>query len=102
MDRTERIIKYIENELTFVERSKFEEELENSFELRKEFEKYLHLKNETIILKDAKLDKNYLDSIIPEFRERLQSSKSRGIKFRLGYAFGIMLASIISIAVVKY
>ena len=102
MDRTERIIKYIENELTFVERSKFEEELENSFELRKEFEKYLHLKNETIILKDAKLDKNYLDSIIPEFRERLQSSKSRGIKFRLGYAFGIMLASIISIAVVNY
>ena len=102
MDRTERIIKYIEDELTSVERSKFEEELKNSFELKKEFEKYLQLKNETIKLKDVELDKNYLDSIIPEFRKRLQSSKSRGIKFSLGYAFGIMLASIISIAVVNY
>jgi len=102
MDRTERIIKYIEDELTSVERSKFEEELKNSFELKKEFEKYLQLKNETIKLKDVELDKNYLDSIIPEFRKRLQSSKSRGIKFSLGYAFGIMLAFILSIAVVNY
>jgi len=102
MDRTERIIKYIEDELTFVERSKFEEELKNSFELKKEFEKYVQLKNDTITLKGVKLDKNYLDSIIPEFRKRLQSSKSRGIKFSLGYAFGIMLAFILSIAVVNY
>ena len=102
MDRTERIIKYIENELTSVERSAFEVELKNSFELKKEFEQYLRLKNETITLKDVKLDKNYFDSIISEFREKLQSQKSRGIKFRLGYAFGIMLAFILSIAVVNY
>jgi hypothetical protein len=102
MDKIERIIKYIENDLTSVERIAFEKELKNSFELRIEFEKYLQLKNETIKLKDVKLDKNYLDSIIPEFREWLQSRKSHGIKISLGYAFGIMLAFILSIAVVNY
>lgn len=95
----ERIIKYIENELTSEERIAFEFDLGNSIELKEEFEKYLRVKNETDEFNKLKLDSFYLDSIIPEFRNRLEIPKSGSIKRNLGYAFGVMLLFVISIAV---
>ena len=47
------------------------------------------------------MDPLYLDSIIPEFRHKLETPKSVSIKRNLGYAFGIMLVFIISIAVLN-
>jgi len=101
MTTDERIIKYIENELSQKDRTAFEMELNNSAELREELNKYLRVKTETDELKKIKLNPLYLDSILPEFRNKLNPSKTFSVKKNLGYAFGVMLAFIISIVVIK-
>lgn len=101
MTTDERIIKYIENELSQNYRTAFEMELNNSAELRAELNKYLRVKTETDELKKIKLNPLYLDSILPEFRNKLNPSKTFSVKKNLGYAFGVMLAFIISIVVIK-
>ena len=101
MTTDERIIKYIENELPQKDRTAFEMELNNSAELREELNKYLRVKTETDELKKIKLNPLYLDSILHEFRNKLNPSKTFSVKKNLGYAFGVMLAFIISIVVIK-
>ena len=101
MTTDERIIKYIENELSKNDRTAFEMELNNSAELREELNKYLGVKTETDELKKIKLNPLYLDSILPEFRNKLEKRKSLSLKKNLGYAFGIMLVFILSIAILK-
>jgi hypothetical protein len=101
MTTDERIIKYIENELSEKERATFEMELNNSVELREELNKYLRVKKEIENLKELKLNPLYLDSILPEFRSKFETRKSLSFKKNLGYAFGIMLVFILSIAILK-
>lgn len=96
-----RIINYIENELTSEEKSAFEEELKNSVGLREELRKYLSVKEETEHLKNLKLNPLYLDSILPEFRNRIDTGKSFNIRKNLGFAFGAMLIIIVSVIVMK-
>jgi hypothetical protein len=97
----ERIIKYIENELSSKEKIDFEAELNNSASLKTEFEIYLKVKLQTEELKKLKLNQIYLDSVVPEFREKVNISKSSAMRKNLGYAFGIMLIFIIAIYVLK-
>ena len=101
MTTDERIIKYIENELSKNDRTAFEMELNNSAELREELNKYLGVKTETDKLKKIKLNPLYLDSILPEFRNKLNPSKTFSVKKNLGYAFGIMLVFILSVVILK-
>jgi hypothetical protein len=101
MTTDERIIKYIENELSQQDRTEFEVELNDSEELREVLEKYLRVKRETGNLKELKLNPLYLDSILPEFRNKLETRKSLSFKKNLGYAFGIMLVFILSVAILK-
>ncbi len=102
MDRVERIIKYIENELTYSERSAFEEKLKTSSELRNELDKYLKVKVDTSKLKNIKLTSAYLDSIIPEFRDKIQTIKAPSVNQKLSYAFVTLIAIIISFALLSY
>jgi hypothetical protein len=101
MTTDERIVKYIENELSPQERHAFEVDLSNSVELREEFEKYLKVNAVTDEIKKLKLDPLYLDSILPEFRDKLDAPKIFSVKRNLGYAFGAMLVFILSIVVLK-
>ncbi|MDZ7623217.1 MAG: hypothetical protein U5J96_02055 [Ignavibacteriaceae bacterium] len=101
MKTDERIIKYLENELSPEERNLFEADLDNSVELKEEFEKYLKVNAETDELKKLKLNSLYLNSFIPEFRKKLDAPKSVSVKRNLGYAFGIMLIFILSISILK-
>lgn len=101
MTTDERIIKYIENELSPQERAAFDMELNNSVELIEELNKYLRVKKETGNLKGLKLNPLYLDSILPEFRNKFEPRKSFSFKKNLGYALGIMLVFILSIAILK-
>jgi len=101
MKTDERIIKYIENELTPEERVAFEFDLKNSSQLKEKFGKYLRVKIETDELKKLKLNPLYLDSILPGFRDRLDDPKTLSFKRNLGYAFGVMLIFIISIVILK-
>ncbi len=101
MTTDERIIKYLENELSPEKRNSFEMDLNNSVKLREDLNKYLKVKIETNEIKKLKLNQLYINSIIPEFRKKLEVSKSAYIKRNLGYAFGIMLIFILSIAILK-
>jgi hypothetical protein len=101
MTTDERIVKYIKNELSPQERNTFEVDLSNSVEMREEFGKYLKVNAETDEIKKLKLNPLYLDSIIPEFRNKLETPKSLSFKKNLGYAFGIMLVFILSVAILK-
>lgn len=102
MNKEEKIIRYIENELTSEERIAFENELKFSAELRNEFEKFLSLKNETNDLKEIKLNNIYLDSVLTEFRNKIQTSKAHTIKSNLRYSFAIMIIFLFSTAIVYY
>ena len=101
MTTDERIIKYIENELSPQERNAFEVELNNSVGLREELNKYLKVKAETDEIKKLKLNPFYLDSILPELKNKLNPPKTFSVKRNLGYAFGVMLVFILSIVVLK-
>jgi len=101
MNIEERIIKYLENELTSEEKFAFEKELENNSDLKDELNKYLSVKAEIEKLKSAKLDSDYSNSILPEFYSRLPRGRKETLRKGLSYAFGIMLIFIISIAVLR-
>ena len=96
MDRIDRIIKYIENEMTAEEKITFEEELKSSAELQKELENHLLVKNTTSYLKQTRLNQKYLDSIIPEFRSGLEKYNRVTVKRNLGFAFGTLIISILT------
>jgi hypothetical protein len=94
MKTDERIIKYIENELTRYESDSFESELNNSAELKREYQKYLNVKVEVDKLRELKLNSDYLHSILPEFKNKLNAPKPFSYKRNLGYAFGVMVVFI--------
>ena len=101
MKTEDRIIKYLEDELTAEERIVFETNLNNSSQLREEFEKFLRVKKETLYLKETDLKQYYLDSIVPEFRSNLSLPKASSVKRNLGFAFGIMLVFVISAVILQ-
>ena len=101
MKTEQRIIKYLDNELTAEEKSAFEKEMESSVKLREDFQRFVSVKEEIEKLKDSKLNPDYLDSILPEFHNRVQTGKKEAIRKSLSYVFGVMLIFIISIAVLR-
>lgn len=94
MKTDDRIIKFIENELTQQERDSFESELNKSAELKREYQKYLNVKVEVDKLKELKLNSDYLNSILSEFRNKLSTPESFSYKRNLGFAFGVMVVFI--------
>lgn len=101
MNTDERIIKYLDNELTTEAKTVFEKEMLSSRELRDEFQKYVSVKEEIEKLKVLKLNPDYIDSILPEFHSRVLTGKKETIRKSFSYAFGVMLIFIISIAVLR-
>ena len=101
MNTDERIIKYLDNELTTEAKTVFEKEMLSSRELRDEFQKYVSVKEEIEKLKVLKLNPDYIDSILPEFHSRMLTGKKETIRKSFSYAFGVMLIFIISIAVLR-
>ena len=97
MQSDEKIIKYLENEISPEERKAFEEELSKSDSLREQFNKFLSVKDEINNSKNYTLGKDYFDSILPEFRNKLNHNKSRSISKNISYAFGVMLVLISSV-----
>lgn len=97
----EKIIKYLDNQLPNEERINFEKELASSEELQEEFQKYLTIKEDINDLKSAKLNPDYVDSILPHLHNRIHSGKRESIRNSLAFAFGVMLMFIIGIAVLR-
>jgi hypothetical protein len=101
MNNDERIIKYLDGELSTEEKTLFEEELKNSEELSNEYQKYLKVCTETDHLKNIKLTQQYTDNILIEFHEKFDKRRSLSFRKNLGYAFALMLVFVISVAVLK-
>lgn len=99
MEIDERIIKYIENEMTSEERISFETDLNNSSQLREDLENYLKVEQLIEESKRVKLNQLYLNSILPEFRNDIYRPKSFTIQKKISYAFGIVLIIVLSLVI---
>lgn len=101
MTNEERIIKYLDNYLSAEEKKAFEEDLKSSAELRDELSEYQVLKDKLDQAKSIELNKDYVDSILPEFHNRFPKGKRETIRKSLSYAFGVMLIFLISITILR-
>lgn len=99
MEIDERIIKYIENEMTSEERISFETDLNNSSQLREDLENYLKVEQLIEESKRVKLNQLYLNSILPEFRNDIYRPKSFTIQKKISYVFGIVLIIVLSLVI---
>lgn len=96
MKTEEKIIKYIDDDLSAEEREVFEKELSGSISLQKEYKKFLAVKEEIDLSKNIALDNKYLDSILPEFRNRVERPESFTLNKKVGYAFVVIIAFLVS------
>jgi len=101
MKTDEKIIKYLNDELTQEDRISFEADLKNSSHLRGEYELYLKLLQNIKLSKEVQLNKNYLNAIIPEFRSKTYSKNLVVFKNKIGYSFAVVIAFIISFLIFK-
>jgi hypothetical protein len=87
----EKFFLYLKGKMGSQERLQFEDELKKSKEFYNDFEEYknlTHLINET---KNAEINKDYLEFIVPNFRSRLEKMDKRKSFTNLKYAFASLL-----------
>jgi hypothetical protein len=101
MKTDEKIIKYLNDDLTQEDRTSFEADLKNSSHLRSEYELYLKLQQNIMLSKNVKLNKNYLNTIIPEFRSKLNIHNSITFKNKIEFSFATVIALLISFLIFK-
>lgn len=87
----ERFFKYLHNELSYVEKIKFEKELHDDESLHKEFQDYKKIANIISDAKSIKLNDGYLNSVIPQFREKLNKRNVFIIRPVIGFALGSVI-----------
>ena len=68
MKISDKVIEYVDGNLSPAERVKFEEELKKSSVLQAEVNSYKDLLSQAESVKSVPVDEDYFTSIIPEFR----------------------------------
>ena len=101
MQIEERIIKYLDDDLTQEARAAFERELNSSEELKREFENYLIIKEKINNQKNLKLSSEYENSILHEFHKNPHKHKREVLRKSLSYAFGLIFIILLGISVQK-
>ena len=101
MQIEERIIKYLDDDLTQEARAAFERELNSSEELKREFENYLIIKEKINNQKNLKLSPDYANSILSEFHKNPHKHKREVLRKSLSYAFGLIVIILVGISVQK-
>jgi hypothetical protein len=86
MNNKDKIILYLDNQLSPEEKHKFEEELKNSPGLREELENYRKVFRKINELNSRPADESYFVNNIPVFRERLEKKRKVYFQKRLIYA----------------
>ena len=89
----EKILQYLDGQLTKDEKILFEKELNSSPELKKKYEEYISVQSKLNEFKDIKVDETYFNRIVPEFRNRLEIKKKTRRIFL--FSFTNSLAAII-------
>ena len=102
MNDEERIIRYLDNDLSDVERSKFESDLNTDLNLKKLFDEFLKLNN--LLIESKKVensDPGYFINIVPRFRE----GKINAVRYfslpKLGFALTIIFVLVLSYILVN-
>jgi hypothetical protein len=101
MKTDEKIIKYLNGELTEEDKISFEADLSNSPHLRNEYELFSKLEQNIKLSKEVRLNQNYLNAILPEFRSKSYSNNSVVFRNKIGYSFAAFIALLISFLIFK-
>jgi|WetSurMetagenome_2_1015567.scaffolds.fasta_scaffold45446_4 hypothetical protein len=101
MKTDEKIIKYLNGELIEEDKISFEADLSNSPHLRNEYELFLKLEQNIKLSKEVRLNQNYLNTILPEFRSKSYSNNSVVFRNKIGYSFAVVIALLVSFLIFK-
>ena len=95
MNNKDKIIRYFDNQMSAQEKELFEKELNNSPDLQREIEDYkLFLSS----FKKIELKEDYVNNVVPKFRERLdKQSKPKSLSNRFAIAGSTLAAIIIAV-----
>ena len=95
MNNKDKIIRYFDNQMSAQEKELFEKELNNSPDLQREIEDYkLFLSS----FKKIELKEDYVNNVVPKFRERLdKQSKPKILSIRFAIAGSTLAAIIIAV-----
>jgi len=87
----EKFFAYLKGKMNPLEKNEFEDELNRSEILKKEFIEYKKLNGIIDEIKDVQLNKDYSESIITEFRKRKETKKIKIISPTIKYAFASII-----------
>ncbi len=94
-ENDELIIRYIDGQLSNIEKTGFEKKLQTSEELREKVEEFRRVANEFSQTEFRSIDEDYFNNIVPAFRSSLEKEKLRPVR-RIGYAIIAVLLFISS------
>jgi len=86
MNNKDKIILYMDNQLSPEEKQKFEEDLQNSPELQHELENYKEVFQKINLMNVHSADESYFVNNVPAFREKLEKKRKIYLYKRLIYA----------------
>lgn len=89
----ETILRYFDGEMSPEEKEKFISELESNSELKIQFDELIKVYEFTSEIKNQKVEEDYLEAILPRFRERLSSNKNK-ILLKPAFAVSILVVLI--------
>lgn len=101
-DYRKQIVDYFDGQMSSQKKLSFENELKNSEELRKLFEEFKVVYNAVSVEKQKVIDRNYSETIIPEFRARINSTGNNKPFTRIAYSISFaIIIFVIGLLVVK-
>lgn len=96
MTNDEKFSKYLFNEMSLEEKQDFEKELDEFPELNDDFENFKKVMNLVTATKTVTLDAGYTQSILPRFRDKIESKSKKSLYIKYGYGFAVLFIAVIS------
>lgn len=100
MTNDEKFSRYFFNEMNLEEKKEFEKELSIFPELNNDFENFKKVMNLFTETKAFELDAGYTQSILPRFRNKIESKRKKSVYIKYGYAFAVLFLAVISYLII--
>ncbi len=101
MNNDEKIIKYIDDQMSYNEKKIFEREILESEELQRELHTYRSIKNKIGKVKNIEVNESYFNSILPRFLGKYDKRSQPNIYKRVGYAVSVIAMFIFSFSLIN-
>lgn len=98
----EKFFLYLKGKMNSEERKDFEDELNNSESLKKDFTEYKKLTSYINEVKDVHLNGEYSETIITEFRERLESKRDLNSFKIIRYSFSAIVLILVGYFLISF